>query len=298
MGLIFESLYVINQGVKTQIDGGSPFAFLGHDGLGMPNINRFSQQGAQQHGHSDNGYRLKAREFSLLFQIESADAIEMWNYRTELLGYFAPYQNPIVEFNLLNGEQRRIDCHIVGDMRMGDKDQRRFYQRLAIMLQGPEPSFYDPTAEVLNFNLGGGADAFDVPTPVPTEVGASTIDQTSTINYAGTWLSYPTIRITGPITDAVVTNLATDEKLDFDGITIAAGDYYDIDTRYGYKTVVAKNGTNKIADLTSDSDLATFHIQPASAEAPNGDNSIRVEGSSIDANTEVIVTYFVRYLGI
>jgi hypothetical protein len=150
----------------------------------------------------------------------------------------------------------------------------------------------------VTFALGGGGGTMEVPTEVPTEIGASDINMTQAVLYTGTWYSFPQIRIEGPITDCVITNETTGEKLDFTGTTIADGDYYLIDTRYGRKSVIDSNGANKISKLTSDSDLATFHLEPPGAVAPDGSNSVRVEGSSIDAGTIVYMTYYRRYLGI
>ena len=85
--------------------------------------------------------------------------------------------------------------------------------------------------------------------------------------------------------------------MDFTDTTIATGHYYDIDCRYGYKTVLLDGTTNKIADLTAASDLATFHLA-ADPEVVGGANNINVTGSAIDANTKVTVTYTRRYIGI
>ncbi len=92
-------------------------------------------------------------------------------------------------------------------------------------------------------------------------------------------------------------NETTGEKLDFTGTTVAAGHYYDIDCRYGRKSVKDEAGTNEIADLTSDSDLATFHLA-AEPEAGGGVNSLRLTGSAVTTATKVELTYDTRYLGI
>ena len=99
------------------------------------------------------------------------------------------------------------------------------------------------------------------------------------------------------MTDAVIENLSTGEKLDFSGYTIGAGHYYDVDCRYGYKTVTNDLGENKIAELSDDSDLATFHLG-AHPEVDEGRNSLRVTGTDVNEDTEIYVNYYERYLGI
>lgn len=125
----------------------------------------------------------------------------------------------------------------------------------------------------------------------------STFSVSKTIAYAGSFSEYPVITIVGPITDPVLTNVSTGEVLDFTGITISGGDSYIIDCRFGYKTVKNAAGTNKIADLTSDSDLATFHLG-AAPEVSEGNNAITLSGTSTDANTQVTVAYYNRYVGL
>ena len=128
-------------------------------------------------------------------------------------------------------------------------------------------------------------------TALQTVLASASFSTAKTINNAGNHPSFPTISITGPITDAVLTNVTTGEDLDFTGITIAGGDTRVIDCRYGYKTVKNAAGTNKIADLTAASDLATFHLEP-------GDNAFTLVGTGTDANTQVTVRFNPRHIGI
>jgi hypothetical protein len=118
-----------------------------------------------------------------------------------------------------------------------------------------------------------------------------------TIPYIGTWLSYPKIIITGPLNDAVITHLETGEKLQLD-YHIPVGRTVTIDLAYGEKTVKDDLGTNLIGVLTSDSDLATFHIAP-DPEVTGGLNHISVVGTGESVGvTQVEVQFLNRYFGI
>ncbi len=196
-----------------------------------------------------------------------------------------------------DGSSRQIDCHFYDKMPMGIPDRHGYYQMIDVILRAANPLFYDPTMQAATFGLGGGANTFVVPTPVPTDVGASTIDQTRSIVYPGSFQENPVVLITGPITDCVVHNSNTNEKLDFTGYTIAAGVTMTVDTRYGYKTVTDSNAVNQIANLTDDSNLATFHLA-ADPDVGGGANSIRVTGSAVTAATEIYLQYYNRYVGI
>ena len=118
-----------------------------------------------------------------------------------------------------------------------------------------------------------------------------------TIPYVGTWLTYPKIIITGPLNDAVITNLGTGEKLELD-YNIPAGRIVTIDLAYGVKTVTDDLGNNLIGVLSSDSDLATFHIAP-DPEVYSGVNFISSVGTGESiGTTQLEIQFYNRYFGI
>lgn len=288
-------------GVLTyDLADGSVYRLVVHDGLGMSALHRLTERGPQQHGESDVGFRLDPRFFTLVWEVEGSDRSDLDDRRDHLLRVLKPMDDAVtLRFTLDNGDVRQIDANVLGAPMTHDAGERYAALRIGAQFSAPDPTFYHPTEENVIFALGGGSGTgTEVPLPVPLPVGVSSLDQTRTIAYSGSFRTYPIIKIVGPVTDCIVTNQLTDEKLDFTGTTIAAGDYYEIDCRYGYKTVVDSGGTNQIPDLTIDSDLVTFHIEaPEGAEAVRN-NSIRVEGESITAATEVYVRYKLRYVGI
>ncbi len=147
-----------------------------------------------------------------------------------------------------------------------------------------------PNAAIFNVSLTSGQRS------ALTFAASGGFGASKTITYTGSFLSYPIVTITGPITDPVLTNVSTGEDLDFTGVTIAGGDTYTIDCRFGYKTVKNAAGVNKIADLTAGSDLATFHLG-ADPEVSGGANAFTLRGTGTDANTTVTVTYNERFVG-
>jgi hypothetical protein len=271
---------------------------LAQDGFGMAPVARLSQRSPLQHGSSDVGFHLEERRVDLVIMPWAVDEEGYYDAREQLLEIFKPGDDPILlRYSFPTGRVRQIDTHFDGGMLFGTSERQGLAHRAVISLVAPDPTWYDPSQLSQVFALGGGGGAFAVPLTVPVAVGASTIDQTTVVAYVGSWRSEPTVRIVGPITNAIITNLTTDEKLDFTGTTIAAGDYYEIDTRFGYKTVKDAAGANKISKLTSDSDLATFHLAP-DPEAADGENAIRVTGTSANAATSVTLYWLSRYIGI
>lgn len=81
-----------------------------------------------------------------------------------------------------------------------------------------------------------------------------------TVAYDGNHEDYPTITLTGPLGDPVVTNITTDRKLDFTGSTIPAGVTYTIDLSREVLSVVDQGGTVHTDELTDDSDLGSWAL--------------------------------------
>ncbi len=294
-------LDIIINGVAYSLSDGTYCQHLGHNGVGMMPSHRLRQRGPMQHGSTDLGFRGDPRTVQLALLIEGTSMSDYWTRRTALLNLFKPIDNPLgLRFTLDNGDVRQLDCEYVGDMNLSSAQKMRYTHAIGVTLSAAEPSFYDPTGKSITFALGGGSAAFEIPMAIPLNIGVSALDQTRMIDYGGDarWLALPyRIRIVGPITDAVITNLAIDEKLDFTSVTIAAGNYYDIDCRYSEKTIIDSNDANKIADLTNDSDLITWHLAP-SPDVTDGLNDIRVTGSTVTAATEIYIQWFDKFVGI
>ena len=127
--------------------------------------------------------------------------------------------------------------------------------------------------------------------------GESSLSSTTYLTYNGSWIEYPTITITGPITNPMIRNITTDEKITLE-YEVDTGEYVIIDLTYGNKTVLNDSNINLIGTVTSDSDLSTFHIAP-SPEATDGENEIIVSGADIvDGVSEIDIEYYERYLGV
>ena len=265
-------------------------------GLGPANLRRLITRGPLQHGDTDRGFRLEARTIRLMMYFMETD--DYWGRRNDLVEIFAPTVSDLVlRFDLANGNRRHINAHALG-FPMNTNPSEPGYQKINVDLRCADPSFFDPVTKSVSFAVSYGSNSMQVPLGIPWMVGSSLLDQTKTINYTGSWKSYPhLIRIYGQITSPVITNLATGEKLDFTGVTIADGDYYDIDLRYSYKTVKDKTGVNKIADLTTDSDLSSWHLA-AMPEISDGNNAIHATGTSINSNTEILIQYYDRFSGV
>jgi hypothetical protein len=293
------SLSAIVDNVTYSLSDGTYCYWVGDDGLGMAPMHRLSERGPLQDGITDRGYRLDPRPIKLLLEIDASTQSEWESKRRSLLSIFNPTNDAIVLELGYETRNYRIDCHYIGQMEMPSSDQYGWAQVVMVNLLAPDPTYYDPTMNVVYYNMSAGGDTMEVPTEIPMTVGASSISSSKNISNNGDVVSYPQIRIDGPITSCVITNAISGDKLDFTGATITSGHYYDIDCRYGYKTVEDDAGDNKIANLSDDSDLATFAIesgQSVGREAVN--NPITVTATGADEDTAITFRYYDRYIGV
>ena len=285
------SIKAIVNGVETNLP-----PITNHEGWGMTNIQSFTSEGAQQIGGTYHGHRLRPRIGSFIFQQPTSTLDDMYSLRDELLEIFNPLNSVEIKFDLGYGV-REIAVHYYNDMSMPWQGEVYAAQRVAISLYCPDPLLYDPTGRYVLFELGGGTGT-TVPTPIPTAVGGSVLGEIRVLQTYGNYHTFPSlIRLTGPVTNPVISNLTTGKKLDFTGITIVAADYYDIILERGLKSVEDKNGVDKIADLTNDSHIDSWMLA-AHPIATSGNNSIQVAGSAASPATKIEIGWTDKYLGV
>jgi hypothetical protein len=289
------TISVITGTVETQL--ASLGALVGHAGWGMPVMDTYSLRSPGQHGDTWGGFALAPRIGSLSFRMKQYGLDAMYTLRTALLELFSPLRPSIILRFVTPEGTRQFYCHYYGGLEMDWAVGDWAAQAFTVMLKCNAASCYDPVGASWTFWASGGPDKYEVPTVVPYQIGAGVIDRSKTIVYPGSWGSFPTIRITGPITDPTIANETTGETLDFTGTTIAPGDWFAINCGAGLKTVVDSSGVNQISKLTAASDLSTFHLA-AAPEVVDGVNVIAVTGTGIGEPTKVDLSYFVRYLGV
>lgn len=277
--------------------------YVSDEATGMTPLHLITERGPLQHGSTYLDFRLDDRTIVLIAHIQGSTEREYQEHRNHMLRMFAPRAAQMaLRWNLQDGTTRQIDGRPRGGLTLPRNliEQRQTIgmgQTEAIEFQCFDPTFYDPTQRGVNFELNAWQAGMAVPTPVPTIIG-TTLDQTNVVSYQGTWRTFPIITIIGPITDPIIENETTGEVLDFDGTTIASGDIWSIDLRYGYKTITDQDGTNQIAALSDDSDLATWHLKAIDLDLSGQNNTIRVIGQATDENTNVLILYYERYIGI
>ena len=270
-------------------------------GLGLAPIRWLRQRGPFQHGVSVRGFRLDERTLNVVLFFRALSLADADNRRAQLAEIFKPVEDmPLrLRWTLDNGKVREIEGYTEGILDFPDTpEQERIgrSQRVVAPLLCPVPVWYDPTLRRVRFtNLGVGG--FQVPSLVPMQTNSGTvINAIQSVAYAGDWRAFPILYVTGPADDVVITNLATGEKLDFTGATLAEDDVWTIDLGYEAKTIDSSVGGDATANLTEDSDLANWHLA-AHPEVTDGINDIQVSiGDGATTATAVEITYYDRFI--
>jgi hypothetical protein len=255
-----------------------PYYYLGDQGFGLAPLHRITTRGPLQQGDSDIDFRLDPRvlQLPIIYAISPSTIqhYEHYSARQTLLNLFRPYERGFlrVTTTLSSGASitREIATKVLGGLSF-DVDPSSYNIRTVVQLRADDPTWYDPTSVNVTYpqaNIGG----------------------TQVLSNAGNWFAFPFIRVTGPITNPVITNNTTSQAITITA-TIGAGAYYDINLLYGQKTVFDNLGVNRISTVSAASALATWTLQP-------GNNTIAITGTGTTAATNINFDYRVRFTGI
>jgi len=276
-----------------------PYLLFDHDGFGIPKATRLEDSGPLQHGTSDRGMKLPARDVVLYVKLFADDWEDYYEKRAELARWFSPFGDAgvlrVTEDGVggsNGGGGLEISGYAVEGLEYPGSDREGLNQIVPIVLHCANPFWQDITPSSVTYSGGGGSDTYVIPTPVPFKVGTSTMSISQVVDYQGDADAYPVIKVYGPITNFVITHAIKGMKLDLTGTTIGAGDWYEFDLRYGVKTLKDSTGANKIDKLSADSNLATWRLLAGRT------NTVSAVGSGITTTTSVQLTWKNAYSGI
>jgi len=276
-------------------------------GYGLPPIAYVTQGGPYQHGESLLDFRLQPRTIQLVHRRNGCTREEYWSNRADLLDKLRPNRQLVNTFVpgrlrkvLPDGSIRDVKAIVTGGIVFTARDENtwdEFAISESIEFIAHDPIVFNPVQKSAVWTALLPVSYLVFPITFPILFGVSGfINNSVNVTYVGTWLAYPTITITGPLSTPTIYNDSTGEKiaLNYD---IPAGNTIVIDLSYGKKTVVENGGTNRIGIVTTDSDLATFHIA-VDPEVTGGLNTFRVVGTNGTAATAVQMTWNDNYIGI
>lgn len=297
-------LYIAPDGEEYDLSDWSKTFILNSSGHGMSPIEYRTSRGPFQSGETPLDYVLRPRIIQYIHRFSACNRAEYWTERERIQNLLRPNRQIASAFNpgvlrkiRADGTKRDLSVFIADGPTFTQESNKwdEWGSTHAIRFIAHDPVYFAPTINAEIFSLASLTQLV-FPITFPIWFGSSQIDDTVAVTYTGTWLSYPTIVITGPIGSPTIYNNTTGEMV---GLTydVPSGRIVTINLNYGYKTVEDDTGANLIGTLDTNSDFATFHIAP-DPEAPGGINQIRVTGTQATNATAVAVRYYTRFIGV
>lgn len=299
--------YIAPDGAEYNFTNGiDQFIVSGVSGMGMPPVTYRDQRGPFQHGTTALGFILQPRLVQLVHRRNTGCRQEYWDARADFMNLIRPNRQLINTFsggvlrNIQPDGTKRDLCVFIqnGPSFVGSQQGRwdEFSFQEAIQFIAHDPLFFDPGQFLVELTMPNSSDELSFAITFSIVFSSDGSVPLDTITYNGTFKSFPTIFMTGPLKKPIIKNITTGEKIELD-TTIVAGRTVTINLEFGNKTVVDDLGNNLIGTLTTDSDLATFHLA-ADPEAPGGANQIGLGAGNVTAESRVALKYFERYIGI
>lgn len=161
----------------------------------------------------------------------------------------------------LNGRLRKVDPEYAKVI--------HGYVPLDLEFAATDPTFYadeDTTTEIPLGWLTGGGFAAPVVAPIYVQSGTTAADRPGWATNTGTGPAWPVIRITGPVAAVTVTHVESGRQLKFPTLSLAVGQWIEIDTRPGHRTILRENGGNASTLLSPASRIDLFSLPPGQSE--------------------------------
>lgn len=281
--------YITNDGVAYLLHSPGNRAVINDTGTGMPEIEYVTQRGPYQHGESIKDFFLRPRVIEVRIRQNFCSRDEYWRGRAALLDLLRPNRNGGVLRKVWpDGTMRDLVVTIQGGPKFEPRktsewDEWSFEEVLRFVAYNPV--YYEPASRSQVFGTTGA-----LTFPVTFPIVFAGFGNTVIVDYEGNWIEYPNIVIDGPLNATEIINLTTNERIGF-SYAIPAGQRVIVDLQYGAKSVKDAAGNNLIGTVSTNSDLATFHLEP-------GENLIRVIGTGSDPSTTISINWMNRYIGI
>lgn len=302
--------YIDSQGVSypLTVSSGSR-QVLSDEGSGLPPIDYITERGPFQHGETITDFFLRPRIVQFLIRQKFCSRQEAWDGRTALLNAIRPNKpggpQGVLRKILPNREKRDLDVVPIIGPKFEPRQLNRWDEwaiQEVLRFTAYNPVYYNPILKTATISPSAGQNFpytfpfyFAIPQelsfPISFPISFYGWDYRVDINYAGTWEEYPTIVITGPAGPYIrIVNETTGERIALFDLMVPDGDSITIVLAYGSQQVTNAAGENMLNHVTSDSDLATFHLEP-------GVNTIRaiLRGGG---DADVVITYKERFIGI
>jgi len=162
------------------------------------------------------------------------------------------------------------------------------YAPLDIEFQTADHLYYADEPGTTSIPLGlisSGGLSFPLAFPLTIEGDPQAVGRPSFLQVEGTAATWPVLRVTGPCANPTITHVASGRSLTVQA-TLAAGEWVEIDTRPGWRTVLRENGGG--VPLAGTSRVDEFRLTP-------GLNEIRWTATDPTLTSTLAVTWWPAY---
>lgn len=277
--------------------------FLQQGNFAAPPVDWVTRRGYKQHGVTEVDYFLQPRTIEARYHHNPVTPrTAYWDLRAELIDFLRHNRGGPLTFTAIfaDGRERslvvRADPGLVlppNQLSDNNWDIDETLQFVAF-----DPIWFDAAITTLAANLVTQTDlVFPITFPIVFGMNSG-VNATFTITYAGTWVSYPTIVLTGPYTRAALVNVTTGARIGM-SVAIGAGATRTIDLTPGSQSITDENGDNAFSELDAGSNLIDFNFKP-DPEVPGGIQTVTASlvGGDVAQGSAVSITYRTRYFGI
>lgn len=283
-----------------------PMHLVQIQGLAMPPLDHRTVRSPFQHGETYLGFSLRPRSVNVALHLRQCTRLELWQLRQDLISLI----NPLVGTLRIRAEFRDGSIYELHDVAydsqfdMGTDGMTGPYtQNIGARFIAYDPVWWyypmhqtGPSLTVVTDLILG-----DVSPPstaiFPITFGSVHIDETQNVINGGNWMAFPTFTLVGPLNRPLITNTTTGEKLELN-YWIAGGETVTITTAFGNKTVISSMAGNLIGYLTTDSDLATFHLAPDPIVSGGVNVITFYAGYAVVGSSSINISWYDRFLGL
>ncbi len=292
---------VKNNGDELILNDFGKYYLLDLKNFGNPNINYTSQRGYFQDGLNITNFVADPRNLSFEFlgQDENLKTrMDFWNLRRDILSFLSPVSGSM-KFQVVLEDHRTYELTNVyptnglamaGNTFSPDRNDGRISETLNL-------TAFDPIWRVAKINTSGTlsptiSNDLTFPITFPIKFGVSGANFSYSVDYEGTWRSYPKITIQGPYSTAslslpngvsinLIQEIGSTEQRIIDLLDPVSG-----------FTVTDQLGTNKIGEINIDTNFTQFYF------SPDTDNTVSVILDNGSVSSSVSIEWYTRYLGI
>lgn len=300
MSLLLGDLHTIvtSDGVEFHVPD-EDNRFLFYAGYGAPPIEYITRRGYLQHGETKVDYQLSPRSVTVtLWKKPACSRTEYWQNRAALHEILRPNRGGSLLFilEIPDGTKRAIYLDPnPGAVFAGSPDDNSWSISETLEFTAFNPIWFNPDAHIVTTIASANLDLV-FPITFPIKFGTGGTNYQTTVIYTGSWVTYPTITLTGPYTFVEIENMTTGAAINLT-VPVVAGNSRVITLTPGNLSIVDGSGVDHWGDLGDGSDIVNFNIRP-DPQVAGGVNVIRAALYAVDANSSFTLSYNDRYFAI